>query len=587
MSPRCRSGWRCVAVLVCAWVLLQAPAHAQALEVEYIRPVPPAFRRDAEAWLEPFRASLAAGLLPDTALAPFRAAGRLECRADTLLLSEGRIRLRLDPGPLYLLESLELAGLDAPHLQRHRLEPPRRPVPLDWQGLETRLRSCLDGFQQEGYPFAAFGSLGLRYRRGGGDTVFCAVSYRFDPGARVQIDSVRIGGAIRERPAFVHAYARLAPGDLYSQQAIEDAARLLGNSMYYEMTGPPQVQFRPGAGAVVTLPLKPRRAGRLDVLLGILPASGPDRSLQVTGLADILLVSPFRAGEVIRLKYRKLTQTSQQMQAGFSWPCLFGLPLGVEGELELLKQLEQFLNVDYAGAATLSVSSGLSVRLFARQRATRLLSAALRDTLGAGQLDSRRRTFGAGLAYEQLDYRISPSRGISFRLDAGIGTRTILRNVLLPAALYDTLDLVQGLREIRAEAAWYHPLAGRHILHLAGQAAWLGLGRYLRNDQWQLGGARSIRGFDENRFFADAYATATLEYRFRLERDSYLFAFTDAGGLRDRVEGASRWLWGWGLGMQYATRAGLVNLTYAAGSTAGEPFQPARGKIHVGFINQF
>jgi hypothetical protein len=45
--------------------------------------------------------------------------------------------------------------------------------------------------------------------------------------------------------------------------------------------------------------------------------------------------------------------------------------------------------------------------------------------------------------------------------------------------------------------------------------------------------------------------------------------------------------WGVGLGLTYETKAGMLSVTYAAGQVAGAPFQPARGKIHIGLVNQF
>ena len=46
-------------------------------------------------------------------------------------------------------------------------------------------------------------------------------------------------------------------------------------------------------------------------------------------------------------------------------------------------------------------------------------------------------------------------------------------------------------------------------------------------------------------------------------------------------------LLGLGLGMNYGTEAGIISLSYAIGKTADIPFQPSRGKVHIGFINQF
>ncbi|TAE48015.1 MAG: hypothetical protein EAZ89_16365 [Bacteroidetes bacterium] len=253
----------------------------------------------------------------------------------------------------------------------------------------------------------------------------------------------------------------------------------------------------------------------------------------------------------------------------------------------MLKQEEDFLNISYQGSGLYAFSPFLSARFYYRSRGTRLLGQGVSDSLLLRQLDGLRRTAGVGFEYENLDYRNNPSRGWTGKLDLGIGQRTIRRNVLLPDRVYEGLDLRQPVREILLELKWYHQLFERQILHLANRSAWLGMEQYYRNDQWQLGGARSIRGFNENQLFADFYTFFTAEYRFQLERDSYLFAFFDYAWLDDRNLNQQQRPAGLGLGMNYGTKAGIISLVYAVGSNGSTPFQPSRGKVHIGIVNLF
>ena len=39
--------------------------------------------------------------------------------------------------------------------------------------------------------------------------------------------------------------------------------------------------------------------------------------------------------------------------------------------------------------------------------------------------------------------------------------------------------------------------------------------------------------------------------------------------------------------MTYETKAGMVSLTYAVGQVQDLSFQPSRGRIHIGLVNQF
>jgi len=518
-----------------------------------------------------------------------QAAGWLEYRLDSSRRGDSLL-LQVHRGPWYTYDQLQLTGLPPLYAQKSGLERLQRKAgPVDWAELERHLAQCLDLYQQEGYPFAAFRDLRLHYRPLGPDTLATTVHYAFDPGPLVRIDSIRLTGSFREQDRFVYSLMRLAPGDIYQHKRIMDIPRVLNNSIYFQKVPDPEIRFTPQQTAVLTVPLTRRRAGKLDVLLGLLPPSDESQRLQITGTMDILLVSPFRQGEWLSFQYNKLTSTSLQTRMQVVLPYLLGTPVRVEGELELLKQEEAFLNLDYQASLLYAFSPFLSARFFFQERNTRLLDSTLADTslLQPDQLDGNRRMGGVGFEYERLDYRFNPSQGFVARAQLGLGQQAIRTNVRLPETVYDSLPGNQIARELQLEVQWFQSLWPRHVLHLANRTRWLGMDYVFRNDQWQLGGARSIRGFNENSFFADFYSFFTVEYRFQLERDSYIFAFGDAAYLEDNVRNRITRPTGFGLGMNYGTKAGIISIIYAMGRTADIPLQPARGKIHIGLVNQF
>jgi outer membrane protein assembly factor BamA len=526
--------------------------------------------------------------LLDAWVAAQRSRGRCAFALDHAIYIGDSLRVAVFPGPVCWLDSFRIEGGNPLRLQQAGLDKVRAGALLDVPLLDTRLRRCLNLSQDEGYPFARFEPSPPRYTSRPGDTLGLSLVFRFEAGPLVRIDSIRIRGQIRESPEFVYGLIRLRPGDLFRQSAVDAIPRVLNNSIYYEKVPLAELSFLKGGGAVLSLSLSQRRSSRFDVLLGLLPPpAGSSQQFEFTGSADIALVSPLRLGEQLLFRYNKLVSTSRQAYLRLVLPYLLRSPVQLEGEFDLLKQEEAFLNVSYQAGGLYAFSPFLQARLFYQNRSTRLLDGALADTLRPSQLDTRRSALGAGLRFENLDYRANPSRGWSLQASLSGGSRRIIRNVRLPEALYDSLRMSQTSREVSFSAKWYRRLRGRHILHLALQQGWLGLDSYLRNDQWQLGGARSLRGFNENQFFADAFWIATLEYRIQLERDSYLFAFCDGAWLRDRFAGQQDWPLGAGLGMSYGTRAGILSVVYAVGSSGDIPFQPERGKIHIGFINQF
>ncbi|MEM6800374.1 MAG: hypothetical protein AAF696_03165, partial [Bacteroidota bacterium] len=168
--------------------------------------------------------------------------------------------------------------------------------------------------------------------------------------------------------------------------------------------------------------------------------------------------------------------------------------------------------------------------------------------------------------------------------------RTIRENVQIASSrpeVYENIDRESPSREIEFMLKWYRRLSGRHILHIANHTYWLDLDNILRNDQLQVGGARSIRGFNENQFFTDFFSFFSLEYRLQLERNSYVFLFGDYAYLENNEGNTIIRPRSTGIGMNYGTKAGIISISYAIGTAENIPFQPSRGRIHVGLINQF
>ncbi|MEL6847752.1 MAG: BamA/TamA family outer membrane protein, partial [Bacteroidota bacterium] len=467
--------------------------------------------------------------------------------------------LRFQAGPLYLLDSLRLENVYPDYLLKTDFKRLIKPgSPLAWEPLEIQLKEILLLYQNEGYPFASFRREQLEYLKKGPDSLLVRLRYYLEPGEQVIIDSLHIEGKPREKAAFLYNLIQLQPGDIFNQSLLDEIPRILNNSIYYQKVSTPEVVFTSPRQAEVKVKLEKKQASKLDVLLGILPPINNDQRIRFSGSVDVALVSPFRLGEQLALTFNNFPGTSQQLGARVGVPYLFRTPISLESDFSLFRQEEDFQNLSFFLGGTYTFSPGLVAKLYLRNRNTRLLRESLVDTTAQNlaQLDGRKRMIGLGLEYEKLDYRLNPSRGWHAQFEVSLGQRQILENGVIKLTrpdFYEGLRLTQFTQEISLKLAWYYSFFPRQVLHLANQSYWLGLENYFRNDQIQVGGSRSIRGFNENQYFTDAYTFFTLEYRFQLERDSYLFVFGDYAYVRDRALGILRHPYGTGIGMNYGT----------------------------------
>jgi len=106
----------------------------------------------------------------------------------------------------------------------------------------------------------------------------------------------------------------------------------------------------------------------------------------------------------------------------------------------------------------------------------------------------------------------------------------------------------------------------------------------LVNESFRLGGLRSLRGFNENTFFARTYSVNQSELRVHYAYDGYVFLFFDHAFIDSAIPNlASEYVFGTGLGLSLKTRTGNFRFIYAFGKSDQQDFNSRNGKIHFGY----
>ena len=98
-----------------------------------------------------------------------------------------------------------------------------------------------------------------------------------------------------------------------------------------------------------------------------------------------------------------------------------------------------------------------------------------------------------------------------------------------------------------------------------------------------------MRGFDEESIFASQYAVSSAEYRYLVNQNSFFFGFIDFGWANNRQPSVRKQntFIGAGLGLAFETKAGIFNISYAAGKRNDTKFDLRQSKIHLGYVNYF
>ncbi len=466
----------------------------------------------------------------------------------------------------------------------------------------TRYREqLLNYFEESGYPFARVGFDSIHIK---GQEVVARM--KIDKGNIYKIDSFSQQGSLRLQPGFLHRYLDMEKGAPYQKSKLEKIEQRL-NELTFATPGRSWDLSMLGTGAVVNVYLEPKRSNILNVLLGVMPVSSqtPGNSLQVTGDVNMLLRNSFRVGETLGINWQQIQYKSPRLNLLYQQPYLFGSKAGIDFYFELFKKDTQFVNLQIQLGVPYQFSLTQSGKVFLLRQQTNVTSVDTSFVLLNGRLPDlagvNATSFGLDYHWNTTDYRLNPHKGSEVILSILGGTKKIIRsndieNLKDPsnpgfdfASLYDTLKLNTFQARIKLNAAQYIPTGRATVLKLALAAGWYESGNYFRNELFQIGGFRLLRGFDEESIFARNYAVGTAEYRLLSGKNAYFFGFLDAGyaGYRDEVQSFNNSYIGTGLGLALETKNSIINISWAIGKRNDLPLDLRQSKIHLGFINFF
>ncbi|HVE61760.1 MAG TPA: hypothetical protein VNA26_08070 [Chitinophagaceae bacterium] len=389
-----------------------------------------------------------------------------------------------------------------------------------------------------------------------------------------------------------------------TKKKLEVISKKIGQLSYIVEEKPSDLTLL-GTGSVLNLYLKAKKNSQINLLVGFLPNSDQlsAKKFQLTGEANILLRNALSIGETIGLNWQKLQPESQRLNLLYEQPFIFKSPLGLGFNFDMFRKDSTFLNIDMKLGANYGIGSAQKASVFLQRRQTIVNGINTSQVVFTKQLPQEGdvSSNNLGFSYEynnNSDNRLNPRKGSEFSIVTSGGNKKIKKNNQVlelkdpsnPSfkfeSLYDTIKLKTYQLRLSAQAARYFPLGKVSVIKTAVNAGIYESGSIYRNELFQIGGYKLLRGFDEEGQYVSQYTVGTLEYRFIINTNSNFFAFADGGWARHSKKLTHTYL-STGLGISFETKAGIFNLAWALGKRDDTEFNLRQSKIHLGFVNYF
>ena len=479
---------------------------------------------------------------------------------------------------------------------------------LDLSEVQLQEQRMLSWFEKNGYPFALvkLDSIQFLAANEAGDEGVTANLFA-DQGPLYHIDSIRIFGKARIRNLFLQKYLGIMNGSIYNKDKLNNVNRRLLELPYVLQQQRWDITML-GSGSVLNLYLQPKKSSQVNFLIGFLPATTADTKAQLTGDVNLNLKNSLGSGETLFLTWQQLQRQSPRLNLGYQQPYIFNSAFGLDFSFDLLKRDSTFLQLNGQIGIQYLLSANQSGKIFFQNQRTYLLPGGIDTNLIKAtkqlpvNIDVSSSSIGVNYEWINTNYRYNPRSGNEFNSIATIGLKKITRNndiVNLTdqfnpgfsfSSLYDTLKLNSYQFRIQVTGAHYFPVGKRSTLKNAINAGWFESQNIFRNELFQIGGYRLLRGFNEESIYASQYAVLTEELRYLVGLNSYLFVFTDIGATRTHFQTTdfSNSYIGAGVGLAFETKIGLLNFSFAMGKRNDVKFDIREAsKIHFGYVNYF
>lgn len=454
-------------------------------------------------------------------------------------------------------------------------------------------------YSEHGYPKVEIETQDIQLSPG---TATVDLRLHIREGAQIRMGDVKVSGLQKTKTKVVLREISVKPDQRFDQRNIDTSYRRLRNLGYFYQinpnvleagTTPDRINFH----AQVT----EAKTGRLSGVIGYAPPdSEVDAAPQLTGIFEASETNLLGTGRQFNFYWK--SGLLRIIQLSYAEPWIFGKPVTIGVAYGQIKQR----SVDRNQFAGLPSDDSEAV---SEER-----SSSVSATTNFGRVFAGTMTLG----YKQINVPnagLSPTTAIPFEVQSSIATPSTDSQSYSGRKYSLTLRLTRDTRDyflnptrgrrdsiafevsrsdFRLRKVWlslqqYFPTWRKQTIavELHSAVAW-GFESQLASESdivipptelFYLGGATTLRGYDEDWFSGPRRVYANIEYRYLVGPDSQIFVFIDLGTvtLIETPAVFDRLRVGYGFGARLESKGGILRLNY--GLAAGDSL--LRGKIHV------
>ena len=494
--------------------------------------------------------------------------GYFTCNVDSINLKNQKLKIYLQTGNLISLNSIKV---NLPNSLGLKLREDFNSDKTYFNANEfsDKIKKWIILMNNNGFPFAEF-----EFQKSEIINSKINLICNLSSGPFVKIDSIINPEITKKELQLIYKFTDIRNGDLFELNKIYKISENIKNTGFIQEIRPPAYEFIDNKASIYTY-YKPQSKNSINGLVGIQP--GENETVQFTGNVALNFQNALSYGEVLKINWRRMFNSSQNLIAELSYPFLFNTNFEIQGGLDMIKKDSSFFNfnskliINYKSNS--SFSNGF---LFTNNNSTNLLE----DDYSSTSVNS----FGFVTNFKKLDNPFNPRKGFIIQSELAYGWKetyaidTVANNILKSPNFNGNLSFSSYLSIIK-RTTFKVKLSGSTIQNNI----------LYDNELTRIGGYKTIRGFDDESIWVSSFILGNFEFRYLIDEKSNVFLFSDFAWTESKTNNFLKtdYFQSFGFGTNISMQNGLLTLIYGLGRKIDNPFLIRTGKIHLGFTSYF
>ena len=375
------------------------------------------------------------------------------------------------------------------------------------------------------------------------------------------INTVIVKGYENFPKSYLKNYFNIKPNTIINQHKIKEVSKASISLPFIKEIKSPEILFTKDS-TLLYLYFNKKQNNSFDGIVSF--ASKENGDVLFNGNIDLSLNNILDTGEKIELFWNSIGEEKQEFKLSTEIPFIFNSKLSPQISFSIYKQDSTFLSTKFDSKLFYNINPKTKFAFTYNSESSENLKSDLSNNI---------ETFSNYFLGFQFQYRTPKN-------DFFLNDKFYLEiNPTFGRRKTDNKSSNQFKIETSASYIW--DLNLRNSIYIKNKIGYLNSDSFINNELFRIGGASSIRGFNEQSIFTNKYTYTNLEYRYLSSQKSYLYTITDIGIINNKN------IIGFGIGYLFNTNNTQVNLSLSTGKENSQNIDFKSIKLSINWRNYF